>query len=577
MATLEAVVRRQISKVEMQKHLEYLCSFDRTSGTEGEYRAIGYVVDQLRGWGVPVEVHEFQAYLSNPVAARVETLGGERREIKAKVKSFSGATPAGGVTGEVVYVPGGANMFRDFETSGRLAAMSLKGKIVLSEGGGRNNMITAQKGGAAGYIHMWPSDEEDIHEGMANPVWGTPTIETCERLPQLPVVTVNHNSGVWLRDQVANGPVSIHLLTQLEVGWYKQLLPIANIPGRTSQFVLAAGHIDSWHRGATDNATGNTACLELARVFWANHARLERGLRIAWWPGHSNGRYAGSTWYADNAWQDLYENCIAYLNIDSPGPLGATDYSHITAMAENGAFATELVSELTGQQVEWERPERAGDQSFWGPGVPSLFMLLSNRPEGQRAQVGGSGMGWWWHTEHDTLDKVSMDVQLLDTRIHATAIARLANARVLPYRMADLAVELHTLISALPATAQGHFDVSSVVQAVNDFKLSAVAFDAVAAGAARSERRRSLANDTMLAVLRLLIPVNYTASGPFEHDPAVPLKPLPGLARLGELPRLEGKREYGFLQTYLRRQYNRVVWALRESTLLLEAALSEME
>lgn len=576
MVALDATVRRQISKKEMRKHLEYLCSFDRTSGTEGEYRAVQYIVDQLKGWGVPVEVHEFQAYLSNPVSATVETLGDNHRALKAKVKSFSGATPPEGVTGEVVYVPGGVNMFRDFETSGRLAALSLKGKIVLSEGGGRNNMVTAQKGGAVGYIHMWPSDEEYIHEGMANPVWGTPTIETYERLPELPVVTVNHASGAWLREQVEKGLVNVHLVTKLEVGWYKQLLPVANIPGKTEQFVLAAGHIDSWHRGATDNATGNTTCLELARVFWANRERMERGLRVAWWPGHSNGRYAGSTWYADHAWQDLYENCVAYLNIDSPGPLGATDYSLITAMAENGAFATGLVSELTGQKVEWERPERAGDQSFWGPGIPSLFMLLSTRPEGQRAQVGGSGMGWWWHTEHDTLDKVGMDVQVLDTRIHATAVARLATAKVLPYRMADLAEELHKLISAMPAAAQGHFDVGPALQAAADFKVAAADFDAVAATAARSERKRGLANDAILAVLRLIIPVNYTATGPFEHDPAVPLKPLPGLARLAELPRMEGKREYGFLKTYLTRQYNRVVWALRESTLLLDAALSEM-
>lgn len=195
MASLDVTVRRTISLEEMRRHLEYLCSFDRTSGTEGEERAVQYVIDQLKAWGVPVEVHEFQAYLSNPVAAVVEVLGNGRRELKAKTKSFSGETVAEGVVGEVVYVPGGANMFRDFDTSGRLESMQLKGKIVLSEGGGRQNMITAQRGGAVGYIHMWPSDEEHIHEGMANPVWGTPTIETVSRLPELPVVTVNHASG----------------------------------------------------------------------------------------------------------------------------------------------------------------------------------------------------------------------------------------------------------------------------------------------------------------------------------------------------------------------------------------------
>jgi N-acetylated-alpha-linked acidic dipeptidase len=573
MAKLDAAVRRQISKREMQKHLDYLCSFVRTAGTEGEHRAVQYVVDQLTAWGVPVEVHEFQAYLSNPVAAVVEVVGAERRALTAKTKSFSGATPPQGVTGEVVYVPGGANMFRDFDTIGRLEAIELKGKIVLSEGGGRQNMIAAQQGGAVGYIHMWPSAEEPIHEGMANPVWGTPTIETVGRLPVLPVVTVNHASGDWLREQAQQGPVTVRMITRLEVGWYKELLPVANIPGRSPQFVLAAGHIDSWHLGATDNATGNATCLELARVFWAQRSRLARGVRIAWWPGHSNGRYAGSTWYADHAWQDLYENCVAYINIDSPGPLGATDYSHITAMAENAAFGAGLVSELTGQKVEWERPERAGDQSFWGHGIPSLFMLLSNRPEGQRAQVGGSGMGWWWHTESDTIDKVGMDVQMLDTRIHATAIARLACAPVLPYRLGDLAAEIEELLGSLQAKAQGRFDMTSAIQAGAAFRASAMAFDATAARAGRSERKQAAANEAIVSVLRLMIPVNYTATGPFEHDPAVPLKPLPGLARMGDLSRLEDKPEYGFVKTYLVRQYNRVVYALRAATGILDAAL----
>ena len=49
-------------------------------------------------------------------------------------------------------------------------------------------------------------------------------------------------------------------------------------------------------------------------------------------------------------------------------------------------------------------PTRAGDQSFWGPGIPSLYMLLSNLPKDQWAAVGGCGMNWWWHTESDTVE-----------------------------------------------------------------------------------------------------------------------------------------------------------------------------
>jgi len=32
---------------------------------------------------------------------------------------------------------------------------------------------------------------------------------------------------------------------------------------------------------------------------------LRRSVKIAWWPGHSTGRYAGSTWFTDAFALDL--------------------------------------------------------------------------------------------------------------------------------------------------------------------------------------------------------------------------------------------------------------------------------
>ena len=71
-----------------------------------------------------------------------------------------------------------------------------------------------------------------------------------------------------------------------------------------------------------DNGSANAVMLEVARILSKYKKELRRGLRLAFWSGHSHGRYAGSTWYADNFWLDLEKNCVAHVNTDSAGAKG---------------------------------------------------------------------------------------------------------------------------------------------------------------------------------------------------------------------------------------------------------------
>jgi len=562
---------------EMRKHLEYLCAVDRTSGTTGEDQAMRYIADVLRSYGVDVTMHQFDAYLSYPVSAKVIVNG---KELAAKTRAFSESTPAGGVEGEIIYVPGGSDMFTDTETVERLQKANLAGKIVLSEGGGRDNMIMSRRLGAIGYIHMWPSDEDVIHEGIVTPVWGTPTPETADSCPKIPVVSVNHNDGVMLKELAAKGPVKVRLFTVVETGWKRVLLPEAVIPGKSEDFVLIGGHLDSWHLGATDNATGNVTCLELARILSSQRDKLQRGAKICWWPGHSTGRYAGSTWYCDANWQALRDHCVTYINIDSPGPLGATDYSEVTMVAENEDFITDIVKQLTGQTPKPERPVRAGDQSFWGPGVTSAFMLLSNRPKDQRAAVGGSGMGWWWHTEEDTIDKVEDAVLVKDCQIYALASCRLCTAGVLPLKVSKLADELESEVAKIGEAAKTAFDLSQAESAVKRLAGVAKEFDAAVAGIAPNACTCALddANSAMLEAIRILTPIRYSAVPPYEHGPATPTKPVPMLQPLVKLAKMKpGSDEFGFLRNSMVRKQNAVVRAFIEATRVLLKGIDDLK
>lgn len=566
----------EVDVKEMWKHLEFLCAIDRTSGTPGEDKAMLYIADVLKSYGVKVKVHEFKAYLSYPVSAKVVAGG---TEIEAKTRAFSDPTPEEGIEGEIVYVPGGSDMFTDTETVERLKKADLTGKIVLSEGGGRDNMIMSRRLGAVGYIHMWPSDEDVIHEGIVTPVWGTPTPETADSCPKIPVVSIKHKDGQKLKEMAAKGATKVRLFTVVETGWKRVLLPEAIIPGKTDDFVLIGGHLDSWHLGATDNASGNVVCLELARLLKKHEEKLLRGVRICWWPGHSTGRYAGSTWYCDQNWQDLRDHCVTYINIDSPGPLGAYDYSEVTMVAENEDFITEIVKQLTGQTPKAERPVRAGDQSFWGPGVTSAFMLLSNRPEGQRAAVGGSGMGWWWHTEADTIDKVEPGVLEKDCKIYALASYRLCTLGLLPHKVSRLASELDAELAGLEKAAGSVFDLGPAVKAVKRLVDVAADFEQAVSeiGPGACGCVIQAANQAMLEAIRVLTPVRYSPVAPTEHGPATPTKPIPMLQPVTRLAKLSPlSDEFGFLRNSLVRKQNAVVRSLIDATRALEAGIREI-
>ena len=53
----------------LQRHLEWFAAVPRDTGGDGEDRAAFYIASELEAAGVPVVVHEFDAFLSYPRGA----------------------------------------------------------------------------------------------------------------------------------------------------------------------------------------------------------------------------------------------------------------------------------------------------------------------------------------------------------------------------------------------------------------------------------------------------------------------------------------------------------------------------
>ena len=434
----ERAARDAIALDEPRALLDRFATLVRESGSSDEEAAGRYIVERLQKLGIPVTLHTPDLYISIPDRAELTIAGSAgARAVRARPPAMARSTDGGAIDGEVCYVParyaaGTASLFDtpDAARSGPQATDPVAGRIVLTEGFSMPGTVQAfERRGAIGQIYVHPGGR--IHEGICTPIWGAPTLESIARKPATPVVCINRPDGESLIAETERGQVRASLRTWLREGWMRCLLPVAEIRGRRDpeEFLLVHGHYDSWYQGIGDNATGDAALLELARVLWTLRDRLHRTVRVAWWPGHSTGRYAGSTWYADTFADDIDESCIAQLDIDSPGCAGATAYEEVMWMAEAEPLCKASIRAALGADSRRIRPLRAGDYSFNQIGPTGLYMLLSNIPVEERERrgyyaVGGCGGNTAWHTPDDLMPVADLEILRRDLAVYLTTIVR---------------------------------------------------------------------------------------------------------------------------------------------------------
>ncbi len=553
--TDEQTLRDAVREANLTRDNAEIARGVRLSGSADEAEAFAYLAGKCAEYGLTTTLHTPTAYVSLPRAASLAVTVPEAREVACITHSFSRATPPHGLAGEVVDAGDG--------TDADYARVDARGKIALVVGLAMPaKAFAADRAGAVGLICANP---EGLHEMIISPVWGTPTPETAAVLPHLVAVSVRREDGDALRTMCASGEVTVRVHAAVTTEWTPIPVLIADVPGtQEDRYVLLSGHVDSWHYGAMDNASANATMLEIARIFGEHRGELRRGLRLAFWSGHSHARYGGSAWYADTAFGDLYDRCVCHVNAESTGGMGADDLTGMGNMAETWRFAADAVRNVTGQTVRYRRMARNSDQSFTGVGVASAFSGLSAQPTG--------GLGWWWHTPDDTLDKVDAARLVRDTQVYLLACWRLCTAALLPFDYAEAAREVRERLDALHALAGGRFDLAPLVEATSRLHAAALRVNAETAGGDRATGDAAeRINAALLAAGRALIPATYTAAGPFAVDLALDAPVLPGLADLAALAALDPVSDAArFLATRLVRERNRVWHALTTAAAALE-------
>ncbi len=537
---------------------------------------------RLTRLGIPFTMHEPTLFLSTPTDSRIE-IGG--RVFDGKPPSFAPSLPEG-VAACVVIAHGHGRLIEGYAANtahlfgpGFRPIDGVEGDItgnIVAFFGTLNGDRIAQfeKLGAVAVIAINPG--ENAHWGGGCAFWGTPDTDQLTGKLGIPAIAVNRHAGEPLMAAAKSGEL-VRVITLLEEGWCQARLPVVEIRGNEEpeKFVLLHGHYDSWDVGVGDNATGNGALLESARVLWAHRAGLRRSVRIAWWPGHSTGRFAGSTWYADRFAIDIHRNCVAQINCDSPGCRWATSYEIIPWMAENAALVADTVRDAVGKPASGRRPPAANDYSFTNIGVTGYLSSSSRIPAAEVERRGyyyvmGNGGNIEWHTKFDQLEIADRDILIDDIKVYLLATWRNANAVLLPYDWSALLAEFADTVRGYQRAAGSRFDLTPAQEAVTALADSVRRFEQAARNGALPPDE---ANAVSLRLSRTLVPLNYVKGTRYRPDVSVPPSPLPWLAIADELDRYP-PGAFGFALTQLQRGCNHVVGALIEAHEMVEAALS---
>jgi len=567
-------IQGEVSSSEIEDTLHGI-DMDRTSGGEGERTSAAFLDRKLTAYGIAHTTYRARLFLSWPGRAEVALPDGAR--IAGKTAAFAAATAKDGLEGAVVVDP---PMTRRVDESIAFGP-EVRGRIAFVHGIADTEalVLAGQRAGALAIVQADATDT--LHEDIVTTIWGTPTIESAARMPAIPFVSMTHSDGERLRAAAAGDSIKVRIFTEVERGWRTVPVVVADVPGGSSDFILVATHLDAWYRGMTDTAGTVASILDMARVLHKHRAELARGVRFAWWPGHSFGRYAGSAWYVDRFWVDLDEHCVAYTNLDGSGRRG----SQMESVAAGGwpgldEYSREFASQLTGKTVAASgrgnrlfRPGRDSDSSYQGLGIPFISIGVPGPPKGH-PDVDPIGRIRYWHTAEDTFDKLDLKALDLDTKYRVAQLYDLATMAVVPHRFAPIAAAYAEVLQQLTKAAAGAFDLSTVDAAASAFSQVAERFD-------REPRPSDPAAVTRLnrLIVRLthrLYSTLYTRAGRYEQDPAAEMPPLPLLARVKDLPALpRDSDEFGFLETELIRGRNAVAATLGEATGELEAFLSK--
>jgi N-acetylated-alpha-linked acidic dipeptidase len=241
---------------------------------------------------------------------------------------------------------------------------------------------------------------------------------------------------------------------------------------RPDEKVVLGAHYDAWTYGTSDDTSGWTTMMEVARNLGRllrNGWRPDRTIVIAGWDGEEYGLF-GSTEYAEEHRRELVKDAIAYANLDGAGGT-SFDAAGVPQLDDAIVQATQQVSDpRTGKPVydTWKGDGDAPEVGRLGSGSDYTAFLDHLGIPAFEAGFTAPESGGTYHSAYDDTYNMEhyLDPDYLghagSARLVGTAALRLANADVLPFHYSDYAAAVGSYIEELQQVQASNPDAAQV-------------------------------------------------------------------------------------------------------------------
>ncbi|OCA86137.1 hypothetical protein A8F94_14275 [Bacillus sp. FJAT-27225] len=403
----QAFDNKIVKRIDVEKiysNVSYLAETigPRVAGTAKENQTVEYISAQFKQFGydnVDIQPFQFVTGYKSPTATSFKVDG---TSYQVTHFGYSQNTPNGGLTGDLVYVGLGS--------AEEVAGKDLSGKIALVHRGGgipfATKMMNAKNAGASGIV-------------IINNVAGLPPTNLSATDTNLPTLYMTKTEGDALVSSLEQAPLKGTM--QIEGAEFIKATshnvvatkkPQANKD--TKQIIMVGAHHDSVAAGtgASDNASGTSIVLELARVLANTPTDTE--IRFITFGAEERG-LLGSYHYTSQLSKDEINRTVAMFNMDMVGSKNAGNFAMFTVDGKPNTVTTLGNSAGTRlyEAIQYNQVGRSDHQPFTEAGIPAaVFTYAPLEPE--------------YHSPGDKIELISKEKLLKTAQVLGAAIYQAA-------------------------------------------------------------------------------------------------------------------------------------------------------